>query len=551
MGRIRVANESGAWRSMLEHIGIGRRLQIIYFDIADHTEKFETLLGYFGTSYQRAVIELTTLPYWLLVSATSDGSRLPGADLIPALQKRVSSTDRVSNIRHVGSRRTMGGSVRARYCPKCLIQDYEEVGQPYWHRAHQLANVHFCHKHHCSLRVECQQCGALPGLPIKKVLPMASLVCSCGARLDKVSSSLRASESELRLARISVQALNAGKPTWGMKHVFDYLKLQLNFGTSPMLGQYNRVIEEAFPTKERTTLSEAGINARPDELVLARYLNSGGAPEYYALLAALDIELASAIVGFTSNQNEETILLPLEQARSVSITVAKARIVMLRNIKLFPHKSINQSGRYYWYLRLYDSEWLRELLVRKRFNDVIPSIQADREDLLSILDSPSTGRGTVRLNATLTPAGIRATLRDKKWFSAQKASSTKKSRQERANVRNNLTLGRAHVLEVALRDVLASEDRPTRIFAPMLGKKAGLSPHQATTAIKSLPALREAIIAANDDKTRRQVLWAAKHLHAAGVRLSKKQLGKRAGVPTAHVSDAVMDEIRSIYLPMP
>ena len=34
-----------------------------------------------------------------------------------------------------------------RYCPVCKESDITEFGEPYWHRAHQIANLRICHKH--------------------------------------------------------------------------------------------------------------------------------------------------------------------------------------------------------------------------------------------------------------------------------------------------------------------------------------------------------------------------------------------------------------------
>jgi hypothetical protein len=34
-----------------------------------------------------------------------------------------------------------------RYCLRCLEEDAQEYGETYWHRSHQAAGVHLCHKH--------------------------------------------------------------------------------------------------------------------------------------------------------------------------------------------------------------------------------------------------------------------------------------------------------------------------------------------------------------------------------------------------------------------
>lgn len=38
-----------------------------------------------------------------------------------------------------------------RYCPLCMAEDRKQYGEAYWHRKHQLRNVHICTRHRCRL----------------------------------------------------------------------------------------------------------------------------------------------------------------------------------------------------------------------------------------------------------------------------------------------------------------------------------------------------------------------------------------------------------------
>jgi len=38
-----------------------------------------------------------------------------------------------------------------RFCPRCVADDIEEYGEPYWHRTHQVTGVFMCSKHNTSL----------------------------------------------------------------------------------------------------------------------------------------------------------------------------------------------------------------------------------------------------------------------------------------------------------------------------------------------------------------------------------------------------------------
>lgn len=46
-----------------------------------------------------------------------------------------------------------GANPALRYCESCVEHDYESLGSPYWHRAHQLPGVSVCTHHNESLRV--------------------------------------------------------------------------------------------------------------------------------------------------------------------------------------------------------------------------------------------------------------------------------------------------------------------------------------------------------------------------------------------------------------
>ncbi|CAN7311299.1 TniQ family protein [Paenibacillus sp. LjRoot153] len=45
-----------------------------------------------------------------------------------------------------------------RYCPNCIKRDYEETGEVYFRRKHQLSDVDFCLEHGCKLISKCPNC---------------------------------------------------------------------------------------------------------------------------------------------------------------------------------------------------------------------------------------------------------------------------------------------------------------------------------------------------------------------------------------------------------
>lgn len=65
--------------------------------------------------------------------------------------------------RNLGSRLLANGKYRLiaeeiRYCPKCIVEDYERYGECYVHRLHQLEFVHVCNIHGEALVTRCPHC---------------------------------------------------------------------------------------------------------------------------------------------------------------------------------------------------------------------------------------------------------------------------------------------------------------------------------------------------------------------------------------------------------
>lgn len=85
-----------------------------------------------------------------------------------------------------------------RYCPTCLLEDYERLGECYLHRLHQIVDVDVCHKHHTTLIICCPDCLTLLSDP-KKDTFLSTPYCQNG-HLIKEDSSRVIESLELKLA---------------------------------------------------------------------------------------------------------------------------------------------------------------------------------------------------------------------------------------------------------------------------------------------------------------------------------------------------------------
>lgn len=65
-----------------------------------------------------------------------------------------------------------------KFCPTCAREDVRSLGQPYWHRAHQVPGVLVCHKHGAWLIDRCPKCSESMSGGSSLYLP--KLVCECG-----------------------------------------------------------------------------------------------------------------------------------------------------------------------------------------------------------------------------------------------------------------------------------------------------------------------------------------------------------------------------------
>lgn len=352
---------------------------------------------------------------------------------------------------------------------------------------------------------------------------------------------------ELRLVEISVEALYQGVPGWHRDNVLDFMRTQLARDASSFAGRYQRVLTEAFSDGPIQWSARGLEHENEGKVRFRRNLVTGSAPECCALLAALNIGVQTAIAGFRAAGLENGNCEKRTWTRRSDMTIEKARATLEDISRRCPSRPVSDLRRHYWYLMLNDRTWLREHFP-SRIEVQIPSVSDDRLAIIGVL-STKNPTPSVRLLARTSPAGLRAAIRDKKWFDEQNIHARRTSAAVAAGVAEAFYTERAAALQNALDKVLSTEKRPTRIFASTLAPLVGLSAIQAADTVKSVTSLADAIAKANADKLRRQLLWAGKQVNRSGGRFSKKHLARIAGVPTAVVSDEIFAEVKSTYHP--
>lgn len=225
LARLRLHNSDGWWWVALRNAGYGPRSDAYVFDIPAYSPLIEAFFRRIGMAgYEQVLLDLTTLPYWLAFDAgPPDSGFLPGTNLLPLLGTRKGVVRSVSAMA-----RRYRARAGIRFCPRCLDEDVRTVGEPYWHRAHQLPNVTCCPDHRVRLQTCCPRCGRACIPDEIGRIPLPRLNCECGLKLNEVA--IRAGKADVRqkLAIVSRDALLARLPVCSRSQMHAFLRSRLH-----------------------------------------------------------------------------------------------------------------------------------------------------------------------------------------------------------------------------------------------------------------------------------------------------------------------------------
>ncbi|OEZ61266.1 TniQ family protein [Duganella sp. HH105] len=299
LARISFHNGKKTWSEVLLACGFTDNPKPL-FDLVDYDEKLGKFLYTLGTSYERIIQELTTLPYWLTFSANNDGDILPGtAKMKMPLGLR---SRKVTCIGVLGLKRVQGEATSPAFCLSCLSDDKKQHGEAYWHRAHQLPNVYFCHIHGCELHDGCPKCGKRALAPARGLVPLPREVCDCGCRFDAIELRGKPNATHMAFAKLSAEALNVTNVIWGraevifqLKQWFKKQKQHKNF-ISLLSAEFGSVADPLNEKNELTVSTLVKVGGR--KLCFRSTPDGGSSPEYCAILAALGVNLSTAINAF-------------------------------------------------------------------------------------------------------------------------------------------------------------------------------------------------------------------------------------------------------------
>ncbi|KAA1013152.1 TniQ family protein [Paraburkholderia panacisoli] len=510
LARNELHNGKGAWLALLQELGSGVE-ECCFFDIPDYSPELAALLEALGApSYQQVLLNLTTVPYWLAFDAAQpEQGILSGTENVPLLHGQ---HDRlVRNPRYLI--KDYRSQVGIRFCPVCLTQDIRAVGEPYWHRVHQLPNVTICPEHRVRLLSNCERCTRRCAPQHERRILLPRLACICGYDLSTVIISPILDEVRLKLVEISVDALRSGVPSYDRRQLHEFLLSKAS------VSKQNKIVAEAYGGYT-TTIREAEKRQVSDVRWVwfpeYRYITRVRAVNVCALLAALKLGLP------TLDSISEVSVLPADRRDGLQIpTVRQAQEFILRRLRKGPGAYVwHTTDVHYWVIRLLDPNWLTRHFPQKTALRAPPSIKDDRVSIKQNL------AGKWRLKEVKSTAAFaRARVRDQSWLRDQ-CAKLKRSRTRRQPINstrstksNRRTLPPANVrhrqaLRSALRAMLLDEGYPVTVTAAELGARAQLGFCITNNTLNSDPNLLAEVRQARRELPSRRIMWAVRQLQS-------------------------------------
>ncbi|MDR8401862.1 TnsD family transposase [Paraburkholderia sp. USG1] len=156
---------------------------------------------------------------------------------------------------------------RRRFCKKCCVEEYSQIGESYWHRRHALPGIFVCPQHGEPLCIS--SVSVLPKLSTGNAkLPQEVVGNPVDWGLDM--------DGMQRLAAAVLEATELPAETWD--HVTEeYKRLtacfdfehhrQRRWGIDPMVLEFSRFYDERFLQKTGLALSSIGSDSWPARLV--------------------------------------------------------------------------------------------------------------------------------------------------------------------------------------------------------------------------------------------------------------------------------------------
>ncbi|WP_334031820.1 TniQ family protein [Burkholderia orbicola] len=519
--------------SLLRKIGFTAPSRQAPFDILPFTKRVNNLCDILEIEYEDIILNYTTLSYRLTFGAAEirDGY-LPGTRSLPKLFSDKHNPTSVRN----GTNHIKSKDRSIRYCPHCLLKDYQTYGEPYWHRSNQLPNIEHCPLHQIALRRTCPICCHAVLLQCG-LLAAASLRCICGHDLTEDADDISPSDGQKILTTLSIEALNNRIFSHSFRQVDSFLRhiirpISYEKLLSSAFGEFQiengSYIFHSYDNKLITTIPTRHEFHRPGDCC--------------AVLSASKIKLENFFTSIDEfiKQNHRALKLPL----TLTVSIPKARELFTEYIttKHRPFNSMIQY-RWYWLLRIFDQNWvqLQRPESMRRWIHRLPSIQEDREKINTTLHHKGNTSQTWHV-IVYSPVYHRAIIRDGDWLATIKSQAAPQARNKR-NTLSPLLLKRASLLFESLRLFSHEFGCPHAIRLIDLAKNSNLTISQARITINKHTELHAAFKSSNSNLRERQLRWALEQLVLKHSAITTSNIISKASLWRTQKISALADQI--------
>lgn len=424
LSRLEVHNHSSLLQALAGPDWKGKVASAGWRDILYSSIEFERLMTALGTSYEEAMLELTTYPYWMRFhsSAEYDFSRPGRAKGIPQLLLK----DRkhpIPRLRYLLPQLTQ-------ICPICLDQDFRRFGEPYLHRAHHLPFVKTCHIHRVELISRCPNCRHL--FRMRSTYTHTQLACDCGCDLRATASLTMPQSSWTRLTDFSAEVLFSTEPIEKCEIFCDFFDSELdrmNVLKRPDLLNYLSKQYGSNEAKAILTLAPQRSDASTFAAIGSLSKHEFRAPQVCAFLSTIFPAFSQSNDQFLSfiNTLDARATLGVRVRADVKRAMLPSSVqdarCFVEQVQQINEKSTLRSFLYqrhktlFWYLTIFDKEWFESNYPPGKRGATLhlPSIDSDRLAILqAIARAPIK---SVRVWKNLCQQSfIRASLRDLVWL---------------------------------------------------------------------------------------------------------------------------------------
>lgn len=497
LSRLKVHNHSSLIQLLAGLDWKGKVASAGWRDILYSSIEFERLMTALGTSYEEAMLELTTYPYWMRFhsSAEYNFSRPGMVQGIPQLLLK----DRkypIPRLRYLLPQLTQ-------ICPICLDQDFRRFGEPYLHRAHHLPFVKTCHIHRVELISRCPNCGHL--FRMRSTYTHTQLACDCGQDLRATLSLAMPQNSWTRLTDFSSEVLFCKEPVEKCETFYDFFDFEMdrvNVLKRPDLLNYLSNEYGSNEAKAILTLAPQRSDASTFAAIGSLSKHEFRAPQVCAFLSTVFPTFAQSneqFLSFINTPDAQTTDDGRKHgyvARAMLPASVQDARCLVEQVQQLNGKSTLRSYLYrrhktlFWYLTIFDKEWFESNYPPGNRGATLhlPSIDSDRLSILqAIANAPIK---SVRVWKNLCQqAFIRSSLRDLVWLKMRMQETAFQIKQERLQKNRRFLEDCIADLNQAIKKAQCEENLPFNTFLSKIAPYMKLNKDQLRHIFSKNPSM--------------------------------------------------------------